>query len=486
MKKDRIVGTFGTQEDIRYFGEFNPKGPDTSLKIYGNDLDALSDADTIFGISHDMQRLTLLQCVNQGLSHSLGAEGMSQSCEIFPHFVLNGWDFFNPSTDRIDEVTFSVSDIRAIFQNERAFHTILKAQVQVEKIHENEGESDEEHVGDGAILSYFRGSRISTRFDTPIGTVSVLNVPTITSRGPFSTAMSISLTFNAEITFSEAINRVLGLRHFLSIIAGRPQGVSELRVHMKTEKVGVEHARKWLKVAWSMSPMESHYVERIRLDDFDLPIHAIRHSKEFISIAETWFATYENSRIARYRFIECMEHGASYGVARLVTAANMFDLLPPDKTPLSKELAPEIASAAEQVKALFKGLPDSPERNSVLTSIGLLGKPSLPKKVNYRAKIVCSRLGHHLPNLEHVLKIAVKTRNHFVHGSPFAYEAVEDYLTLMTESLEFVFIASDLIECGWNANAWSHKPKTANHPFARFLASYRDEIRDFLAASSAL
>lgn len=95
-------------------------------------------------------------------------------------------------------------------------------------------------------------------------------------------------------------------------------------------------------------------------------------------------------------------------------------------------------------------------------------------------------MSHCFPDLEKLLKIAVKTRNHFVHGSPLPFEKVEDFLALMTDALEFAFIVSDLIECGWQANIWSHKPKTANHPFSRFLVSYREGIDGFNAATPSL
>jgi len=486
MTKQRMIGTFGKKSQICHFGEIFLNASNTVIEIYGNDLSEMADAETIYGVSHNRERLTLLGCTRQGLNHSIGAEGLGEKAEIFPHFVLSGWNFFDQDIDNVDEVSFTLSDIRAIFQDEEAFNTVMDARSHLEKIYGSNTEGDQQKIYDGAILSYFNGCRVPFQFETSIGKISLINVPTISSRGPFSTAMQISISFVQPIKFSEAINRILGVRHFLSVIAGRPQGVAGLKVHTVTTEVGIEHARNWLKVYWSISPMESHYVQRIRLNDFDLPVHAVRDNHQFASIFQKWFARYEDLRVPRYRYIECMEYGADYNVARLVTAANMFDLLPDDMVPVARDLSKEILDAAEKAKKLFKELPDSPDRSSMLTSIGLLGKPSLPKKVSYRSKIVRSHLSHCFPDLEKLLKIAVKTRNHFVHGSPLPFEKVEDFLALMTDALEFAFIVSDLIECGWQANIWSHKPKTANHPFSRFLVSYREGIDGFNAATPSL
>jgi hypothetical protein len=47
-----------------------------------------------------------------------------------------------------------------------------------------------------------------------------------------------------------------------------------------------------------------------------------------------------------------------------------------------------------------------------------------------------------------------------------------DMLPFFVDALEFVFAASDLIEAGWDANAWSIVPTTMTHPFSRFRVGY--------------
>lgn len=108
-----------------------------------------------------------------------------------------------------------------------------------------------------------------------------------------------------------------------------------------------------------------------------------------------------------------------------------------------------------------------------------MGQPSLPKKVLHRATIVESQLGAKFPDLAFSAGIAVKLRNYFVHGSldGLAYEKIEPFLPFLTDTLEFVFAASDLIDAGWNSQYWSIKSFGSGHSFSRFLTGY-----DYLVA----
>jgi hypothetical protein len=126
--------------------------------------------------------------------------------------------------------------------------------------------------------------------------------------------------------------------------------------------------------------------------------------------------------------------------------------------------------ARTKARILFKALPVSPERDSVLGVLGRLGQASLKQKVRSRAAVVTQRAGAKFPELE----LVVDCRNHFVHGSgtKIDYKENFDLVTFFTDTLEFVFASSDLIDCGWNATLWSQKMSTLSHPFDRFLKSY--------------
>jgi hypothetical protein len=73
---------------------------------------------------------------------------------------------------------------------------------------------------------------------------------------------------------------------------------------------------------------------------------------------------------------------------------------------------------------------------------------------------------------------AVNCRNHYVHGGEAAvdYSTNFEVVTFFTETLEFVFAASDLIECGWNLKSWLVGFGKYSHPFGRYLLGYRDYL----------
>jgi hypothetical protein len=164
---------------------------------------------------------------------------------------------------------------------------------------------------------------------------------------------------------------------------------------------------------------------------------------------------------------------------RLIGAANMFDLLPADAVPKRSSMSEQLARAKSGACALFEALPDSPERHSILSALGRLGTPSLPRKVLHRAKIVTDALPVLEPNMDLVVREAIKCRNHYVHGSDASYDyrADGDAISLFTSTLEFVFGASELIECGWNIALSTG----GSHPFAELLRSWSPRVENLKA-----
>ena len=66
------------------------------------------------------------------------------------------------------------------------------------------------------------------------------------------------------------------------------------------------------------------------------------------------------------------------------------------------------------------------------------------------------------------------SRNHYVHGSEASYDyrADGDALFFFTSTLEFVFGASELIECGWEIANWIG----GSHAFAELLRSWAPRV----------
>jgi hypothetical protein len=162
----------------------------------------------------------------------------------------------------------------------------------------------------------------------------------------------------------------------------------------------------------------------------------------------------------------------------------MFDILPSDALPPVAELPDDLANAKAASIEIFRKLPAGPERNSVLSTLGRLGHLSLPKKVAHRISIIESKLEARFPDLQLLTNVALKCRNFFVHGSTtdFEYSVIERFMPLLTDTLEFIFSASDLIEAGWDAENWNSNDSGWRHTFGRFRETYDAEIADFRRA----
>ena len=123
-------------------------------------------------------------------------------------------------------------------------------------------------------------------------------------------------------------------------------------------------------------------------------------------------------------------------------------------------------------------LPVSPERDSILNALGRIGKATLKRKVRSRAKRITDVIGDRFPDLELVVDQAINCRNYYVHGSEtnIDYSRNTDRVTFFTDTLEFVFAASDLVESGWDIGAWSNHGTTLSHPFGQYLVTYPKEL----------
>lgn len=72
-----------------------------------------------------------------------------------------------------------------------------------------------------------------------------------------------------------------------------------------------------------------------------------------------------------------------------------------------------------------------------------------------------------------------------MHGSldGLEYEKIEPFLAFLTDTLEFVFAASDLIDAGWSALRWSRRSLGSGHSFSRFLTGYKHLLGELRIAT---
>ncbi|MCL4500959.1 MAG: hypothetical protein M1438_03760 [Deltaproteobacteria bacterium] len=128
----------------------------------------------------------------------------------------------------------------------------------------------------------------------------------------------------------------------------------------------------------------------------------------------------------------------------------------------------------------FKYFPKMGLRKSLTSSVGLVIIGGKIK--NYWCKFLIDKVVDRFPDLFPVTDEAVNCRNHYVHGSPPSFDYRDyssgfDAITFFTDTLEFVFAASDLIEAGGDVKGWCEIPTSMSHPFGSYRVCYADNLR---------
>ncbi|MBA4057392.1 MAG: hypothetical protein C0490_21945 [Marivirga sp.] len=410
------------------------------------------------------------------LAHS--ADGSSYSSwDVFPHQVLTGRSHFDPNQDRIRKVWFSTGDIYRIFDDFDSFGTIREPSEQLQSLIPKKIGNREVPIDKNPMFVYFAGR--STVLATPLsfGKFEVQHWPFARSDNQGAkiiTQMRIQLEFGSAVTLSECLKKLVILGQFLNLVAGRSQVIENVQIELDKCK----SKELPLSLHWILGPIQVGEQELDEPSRIDMPLDGVRRAEEFSQVIEQWFKS-EDHTLARARLNSCRERGNCFDVDRLVAAANLFDLTVTLK-PL--EIPKNLTEIRKNCLDALRALPRSDERDSAIMALSRIGAPSLMKKVLSRAAIVCRYFS--LEDLDKVLRQAVKCRNYFVHGpgdNSFNFPAVERHTIFLTETLEFVFAAAELIDCGWNANNWRHRPHTGNHWFSRYISHYDESKADLFS-----
>ena len=268
------------------------------------------------------------------------------------------------------------------------------------------------------------------------------------------------------------MKRMEAVLRFMEIILGRSENVTTIEIipHGDGSSGGAD-------VYPSYYANRSHSSRRNRPQRFDVLVDPVRDPHGFSDILTHWIERDATWYIARSRLARVWGK-TSYNEDRIVSAANAFDIIPSEIYGTNAPLSPALNEAKDRASTIFRKLLPCDEASSVLTNLGRIGSWRLKKKIRYRGRVITDRLGGFIPDIGLVTDEAVNLRNFYVHGSPPRVGANRhmQFLVFLTQSLEFVFIASDLIDMGWKIADWCRVPKPLGHPFQNYLASYSQSL----------
>ncbi len=471
-------------------GELRIAGRDTRVTLRHDEPFVGKEDDLhLTGTLYDRSHVTLVHCVR--LSWSPGGNGRTGSAVFFPHFVVEGKFALDPKEPVIREIHFTFEDAYALFYDWEAFGSVTDPAAHIaELVQANEVESEHRiPIGPDPRIVYFTGRTRIAEVATTLGQVRVEHAPGFSMGGPRGVRIDnriwVSLAPDQPLRLNAAADAVLVLLRLMALAVGRAQVLPEFSI-----ETGTSESPQILHVHWSHFPQRASEVSDRAPHPADVLFDPVHRPDEFAKVVSAWLALDRSRMMARVRAHESFVQGDFYTADRLVGIANAFDLLPAEAVPKQVVLPDDVLEAKAESKRLFKKLPPSDERESLLMALGRLGKAALKHKIRHRVAFITRATGDRFSDLAWLCDRAVECRNFFVHGSPvkFPFEGTSNTLGFLTDALEFVFLASELIECGWDINHFLTKGTTQSHPFGRFCVNYSlnlDEFQDSVVVSDS-
>lgn len=441
---------------------------------------------SIEGVAYTGEHLTLIDCTRTAMVSGGKPDGPRRySASVSPNYVAVGTQHFDPTQPLIRRIYFSTTDLDEIFFDFHAFGLVDDSKGFVDRMLKELAEERAKEVGEHPMVAYFTGRHRIAEVQTAIGKICASHNIRHNFGGPsgvyLKNTISVSIEPSTPLTFDDAMQALADLGLFLSVVAGRSQGIRQIHIQLPSDEASGSH---WPRVHMSFPWKVRGASDRYRPHQADVPLDPVQRPKEFSAVLSNWMQRQDAWRVARNQYLSCLRKTNLYGSDRLVAAANMFDLLPKEAVPADTSLPADLAKVRDECAAKFKALPDSVERNSALAALGRLGTPFLTKKVAHRIAMIEPTLGTVFPDLAWVAGLAIKCRNVFVHGpsSGFDIEKMERFSPFFTDALEFIFAASDLIEAGWDANRWKKSSYVGRHSFSSFRAGYAAELAELKQA----
>lgn len=491
--KSSQAGTFTIAPGRHVHGELTLASRRTALHLHDKDFFWTRDTRYLTGVLHDLTKVSLIDCVTIESTQSSRSDGGGyHSANIFPHFVVLGDQHIAPEEKTITEVHFVIDDASTLFYDFDAFGSVIDARPFIEQIVGADARNRKIVTGPDPQILYFTGKREIFAIETVIGRISASHNPSRTLIGgpegvQLRNTIFTTIAFKEPVLFEVAISQSATLLAYSGMLVGRPQNLRELLLH-----IGSDRERPViLRVHCSHGPKRNRTNEAKRPHPADALINGGMEPEVFSRVMAGWLGRQQEWRDARARFFGVFAKQRSYDIDRLIGAANMFDILPASVVAPEAPLTDEQKIARLEARRIFRALPKSPERDSVLGSLGRLGKSNLKQKVRHRAQVIIDAAGERFPELSTGTDEAVNCRNYYVHGGErrLDYDAnFVDTVAFFTDTLEFVFAASDLIESGWDIKAWSEIPTSMSHPFGQYRVNYAghlQRLKALLAASPA-
>ena len=461
MKKLIFTGkfTFPSVGEVR--GKITLDGTRSSLQVWseGNDLTRVwyeetpRDVGSIKGTLDDQNKVSLINCLTQGkVFPTTRGEIVVHKASFFPHYVVLGDQHISHEEETVTEVRFVIEDGNVLFYDPDVFGGITalrESSVNVRSLVEQFVQSDADRkipIGKYPAILYYTGNNRIFEMDTSSEKISagrdIVNFEAYgTPDGArIDNEISVMLKFDPPVTFDKAVHRASRVSQFLELLIGRSQNLKKFTIFKEPERK--------LRVYGNGFPKYDRHENESGPNFRDVLIKPAQEPEEFSVVLKNWLERDRECGAARNWFFSYFDKQQIYDPLRIIRAADMFNYLP------------EVSSSKSR------------------------SKQKINPKINHCVKCIAEKIGDDVPNLEMAAKAAVVCRNYYVHARharndrpPVDYKKEPGFRMFLTDTLEFVFVVSDLIEAGWDVKTWwKTNGSSSYHLVGRYLRDYKENL----------
>ncbi len=478
----------------------------TLVKSGHLEIDRMEFRD-LHGVLANGKYASALGCILVGATESYSTSRPHSETTYFPHFVAIGESHFAADDKIITAIHFSFENAHCLVSGHRTFRSLHPSPEQARRILEDDHKRIEEiarkhswgdepfdpEISEHPHILYFSGKGLIAKIESDVATVMLQNRTTHDMGGSskgvrISNQIGVTMRFREPIALLPATTAMRQLRSLFELALGRRQRLLNLQLATTNARKSVPDGTPldWHNLHWSHCN-DDISGETTATHPIDVLLDVERRANEFEQVVASWLNTMPTMSESRGRFATAFYRN-NYGIDRIVGAANMFDLLPADRVPKTKNVDPVTQDAIDKCRAIVKELPSDHARQSLLSAFGRLGTASLREKVVYRAKLLQAASERSFPELEIPCAQAVICRNHFVHGSAPAFDYTNNFhaVAFLSDTLEYVFAMTDLIDLGWSLENWLKQGASGSHPFGLYASNYQrhlDNLKDALSVA---
>ena len=430
------AGTFFVKPVGQVSGTLSIDGRNSVLYLWSyQDFDVDTGLNsTVSGTLDDRQPVSLIRPIHIGSERRHTKHGFSRSIRLFPHYVVVGSDSVTETADFVSTVSFGVTDGPTLFADPTAFGMVFDRKDLLTGILEADNKIAPPETCGISTIAYYTGKRDLFSAHTAIGEIIAQHCVgwnwDVSKGASIDNRPRITVKFNGPTSVLEVSRAVNAVVRFLEVVVGYVQNVHDMHAlgPSRSEPEGVHLYDN------TRTPHEivRDAAARVSFDDL---LDPVRNRASFESVLTHWLDREETWGEARWRVLSSWSYPGRYTEDRLIRAANAFDLIPRSVT----------------------------------------GRQKLRHKVAERAQTFSDQIDDGLGGIATILDWAIDLRNIYVHGPSRKPNdrVLKRFVPFLTNTLEFTFVVSDLVDSGWSLREWYGGGKSDAHPFSRYIRNYQ-------------